>query len=216
MRSTISGRRAPDVLLADGGDHSYWQRPEATGCGEPRCSRSDSGRALAVVRESGAGRDRGDLDGRVRRARPRATRPAPLLCGGCPFCGLSGFRGADTGGREHSTTPRTSPVTTCLRSRARRAVYSAPVWIDVAATTRSSGRIVALARELRAHGTHVQLGASRRWARRLVRTDGASTSASTRAPAAEPIAFPAVHELRPGLWHWEAPHPEVAVDRALE
>ncbi len=23
-----------------------------------------------------------------------------------------------------------------------------------------------------------------------------------------PISFPPVHELRPGLWHWQAPHPE--------
>ena len=42
--------RAPDVLLADGGDHSYWHDRSDGMWGTISPARGDSGRAVAVAR----------------------------------------------------------------------------------------------------------------------------------------------------------------------
>jgi len=163
------GRRAPVVLLADGGDHSYWH------------DRADGDWGASVVREAipaalaGSHADRqrvaiggismggfGALD---------LARLAPHR-----FCAIGAhsaalwFRGADTpaGAFDDAQDFERHDL---LRFAGERVLYRVPVWIDVGTADPFLRADTSLARELRAHGTtvklHVHAGGHSGWSSRM-------------------------------------------------
>jgi len=149
------GARAPVVLLADGGDHSYWH------------DRADGGWGTSVVREA--------LPEALRRsgADPRRIAIGGISMGGfgaldlarlfpSRFCAVGGhsaalwFRGGDTpaGAFDDATDFARHDL---IRLAATRRLYRAPVWVDVGREDPFFEADRTLARELRAHGTRVQL-----------------------------------------------------------
>jgi len=154
--------------------------------------------------ESGAGSRLGrELDGRgSARSNPRATRPAPILCGGCPFCGFSSQRCRKTGGGSNSTTPRTFPSRTCLRvSRARRPSIALPCGIDVGPRRPFFEADCPLAREWRRRTGHSPAPASQPGGTAVVRTEGRVPpllrDGAWRANSISRRGMSGV----PGLWH---------------
>ena len=144
------GSRAPAVLLADGGDHSYWH------------DRRDARWGTSVLREAipaalartHADRDRvaiggismggfGALD---------LARLAPAR-----FCAVGAhspalwFRGGDTPGGAFDDADDFARHDLIRFARARR-LYRVPVWIDVGREDPFLNADTALARALRAHG----------------------------------------------------------------
>ena len=149
------GARAPDVLLADGGDHSYWH------------DRSDGEWGTSVLREA--------IPAALARSHADARRVAigGISMGGfgalnlarvAPgrFCAVGAhsaalwFRGGDTpaGAFDDAQDFARNDL---LRFALARRLYHVPVWIDVGRADPFFAADTALARELRARGTHVTL-----------------------------------------------------------
>jgi S-formylglutathione hydrolase FrmB len=163
------GGRAPDVLLADGGDHSYWH------------DRSDGAWGTALVREAipdALARTRADRRriaiGGISMGGFGALDVARLHPG--LFCAVGAhsaalwLHGADTpaGAFDDAQDFARHDV---IRFAAARRIYRVPVWIDVGRDDPFSAADTALARELRAHGTrvalHVHGGGHSGWAGRM-------------------------------------------------
>jgi predicted esterase len=149
------GPRAPDVLLADGGDHSYWH------------DRSDGKWGTSVLREA--------IPAALRRSQANRKRVAigGISMGGFGaldlarlnprrFCAIGAhsaalwFHGADTPAGAFDDAQDFSRHD-LLASARKQAVYRTPIWIDVGREDPFFQADVALARELRAHGARVQL-----------------------------------------------------------
>jgi predicted esterase len=149
------GGRAPDVLLADGGDHSYWH------------DRSDGMWGTSALREA--------IPAALSRshANPKRVAIGGISMGGFGaldlarldprrFCAIGAhsaalwFRGGDTPAGAFDDAQDFSRHD-LLAVAAKRGIYRAPVWIDVGRDDPFFRADVALARELRAHGAHVQL-----------------------------------------------------------
>jgi enterochelin esterase-like enzyme len=149
------GPRAPDVLLADGGDHSYWH------------DRSDGRWGTSVLREA--------IPLALSRSRADRQRVAigGISMGGFGaldlarldpqrFCAIGAhspalwFRGADTPAGAFDDAQDFSRHD-LLALAHEHAIYASPVWIDVGRDDPFFKADVALAHELRAHGTSVQL-----------------------------------------------------------
>lgn len=161
--------RAPDVLLADGGDHSYWH------------DRSDGAWGTALVREAipaalqktGADRRRVAIGG-ISMGGFGALDTARLHPG--MFCAVGAhsaalwFKGADTPAGAFDDAEDFAHHD-LLRLAASRRLYRVPVWIDVGREDPFYTADLALAHELRAHGTHVLLhvhgGGHSGWAGRM-------------------------------------------------
>ena len=143
------------MLLADGGDHSYWH------------DRSDGMWGTSVLREA--------IPAALLRSRADPNRVAigGISMGGFGaldvarldphrFCAIGAhsaalwFRGADTPAGAFDDAQDFSRHD-LLASARERALYRVPVWIDVGRDDPFFQADVALARELRAHGTSVQL-----------------------------------------------------------
>jgi predicted esterase len=134
------GRPAPVVLLADGGDHSYWH------------DRRDGAWGSSVVREAIPAalrrthadahrvRARRHLDGRFWRARPRAA---------------VWFRGADTPAGAFDDAEDFARHDVLAAARSRR-VYDVAVWIDVGRDDPFARADAAVARALSEHGARVR------------------------------------------------------------
>jgi enterochelin esterase-like enzyme len=148
------GQRAPVVLLADGGDHSYWH------------DRRDGAWGSSVVREA--------IPAALHRTRADAHRVAVggISMGGFGaldlarhwprrFCAVGAhsaalwFRGGDTpvGAFDDAEDFARHDVLAAARSRR---IYDVPVWIDVGRDDPFVQADSALARTLSAHGTHVR------------------------------------------------------------
>jgi enterochelin esterase-like enzyme len=163
------GRRAPDVLLADGGNHSYWHDRrdgmwgtsvlhEAIPAALSRSHATPSRVAIGGISMGGFGA----LD--LARLDPKR------------FCAIGAhsaalwFRGADTPAGAFDDAQDFSRHDLLAFAR-NHAIYRVPVWIDVGRDDPFLQADVSLARELRAHGTRVQLalhpGGHSGWSRRL-------------------------------------------------
>jgi S-formylglutathione hydrolase FrmB len=163
------GARAPAVLLADGGDHSYWH------------DRGDGAWGTSLVREA--------LPQALRRsgADPRRVAIGGISMGGfgaldvarlfpLRFCAVGGhsaaiwFRGGDTPAGAFDDAEDFSRHD-LIRFAAARRLYREPVWIDVGRDDPFYEADRRLARELRAHGTRVHLwlhgGGHGGWAGRM-------------------------------------------------
>ncbi len=147
------GPRAPDVLFADGGDHSYWH------------DRGDGRWGSYMLREAiPAALSRAHAD-------PRRLAIGGISMGGFgaldlarlaprEFCAVGAhsaalwFHGADTapGAFDDAADFARHDL---IRFAAARRVYAVPVWIDVGRDDPFASSDEALARELRAHGTRV-------------------------------------------------------------
>lgn len=149
------GRQAPNVLLADGGDHSYWH------------DRRDGRWGTSVLREAiPAALARSHADerriaiGGISMGGFGALDLARLAPG--RFCAVGAhsaalwFRGADTpsGAFDDADDFARHDVIGLARSRL---LYRVPVWIDVGRDDPFLQADTALARELRARGTRVHL-----------------------------------------------------------
>jgi S-formylglutathione hydrolase FrmB len=149
------GDDAPVVLLADGGDHSYWH------------NRRDGDWATALLHEaipsaltrSHADRQRVAIGGismggfgALDLAR---VAPARFCAVGAHSAALW-FRGGETAAGAFDDAEDFGRHD-LLRFASRGRIYRTPVWIDVGRDDPFSRADVALARELRAHGTHVHL-----------------------------------------------------------
>jgi enterochelin esterase-like enzyme len=163
------GRRAPVVLLADGGDHSYWHDRR-----DGRWGSSVLREAIpAALRRSGADTRRvaiggismggfGALD---------LTRLAPER-----FCAVGGhspalwFTGGATPAGAFDDAEDFSRHDVIGAARSRR-LYSIPVWIDVGRDDPFLQADSTLARELSARGTRVSLhvhgGGHGGWSKRM-------------------------------------------------
>jgi predicted esterase/Flp pilus assembly pilin Flp len=163
------GARAPDVLLADGGDHSYWH-DRSDGAWGSELVRQAIPAALARTR---ADRHRiaiggismggfGALD--VARLHPQ------LFCAVGAHSAALWFHGGDTpaGAFDDADDFARHDV---LRFAEQRRLYPVPVWIDVGRDDPFYDADTSLARELRAHGTrvelHVHAGGHGGWAGRM-------------------------------------------------
>jgi S-formylglutathione hydrolase FrmB len=164
------GGRAPVVLLAVGGDHSYWH------------NRRDGAWGSSVLLEQlplALARSHAD---------PRRVAIGGISMGGfgaldlarlAPrrFCAVGAhsaalwFRGADSaaGAFDDAADFARHDV---LRLAAARRLYGMPVWIDVGRADPFAAADTALARDLRAHGTRVRFqlhgGGHSGWSRRFV------------------------------------------------
>ncbi len=149
------GPKAPAVLLADGGDHSYWH------------DRSDGKWGTSMLREvipAGVARSHAD---------PRRVAIGGISMGGFGALDLAGiapkrfcavgahsaalwFRGGDTpaGAYDDAEDFARHDV---IRFAAKQRLYGMPVWIDVGRDDPFAKADIALAHELRAHGESVQL-----------------------------------------------------------
>jgi S-formylglutathione hydrolase FrmB len=148
------GPKAPAVLLADGGDHSYWH------------DRSDGkwGTSLREVIPAGVARSHAD---------PRRVAIGGISMGGFGALDLARiapkrfsavgahsaalwFRGGDTpaGAYDDAEDFARHDV---IRFAAKQRLYGMPVWIDVGRDDPFAKADIALAHELRAHGESVQL-----------------------------------------------------------
>jgi S-formylglutathione hydrolase FrmB len=149
------GPRAPDVLLADGGDHSYWH------------DRGDGAWGTSLLREA--------IPAALARSHADARRVAigGISMGGfgaldlarlapARFCAVGGhsaalwFRGGDTAAGAFDDAADFARHD-LIRFAARRRLYRVPVWIDVGRDDPFFRADVTLAHELRAHGTRVRL-----------------------------------------------------------
>jgi enterochelin esterase-like enzyme len=149
------GRRAPDVLLADGGDHSYWH------------DRRDGAWGTSLIREA--------IPAALRRSRANTRRVAigGISMGGfgalnlarlypSRFCAVGAhspalwYRGADTpaGAFDDAADFAHNDL---IRYASHKALYRAPVWIDVGRADPFYDADTTFARELRTHGTHLTL-----------------------------------------------------------
>jgi len=163
------GRRAPVILLADGGDHSYWH------------DRSDGKWGSSVFREA--------IPAALRRSGADARRIAigGISMGGfgaldlarvAPgrFCAVGGhsaalwLSGAETPAGAFDDAEDFSRHDLIGAARSHR-LYSVPVWIDVGRDDPFLQADSALARELAVHGTHVSLhvhgGGHGGWSKRM-------------------------------------------------
>jgi enterochelin esterase-like enzyme len=148
------GRRAPNVLLADGGDHSYWH------------DRGDGKWGTSVLREA--------IPAALARSHADARRVAigGISMGGFGaldlsrlagnrFCAVGAhspalwYRGADTpaGAFDDAEDFARHDLIRAARSRG---LYTTPVWIDVGRDDPFLRADTALARELRAHGARLR------------------------------------------------------------
>lgn len=147
------GRRAPDVLLADGGDHSYWH------------DRRDGRWGSYVLREA--------IPAALSRLRagPRRVAIGGVSMGGfgaLDLARLSPARFCAVGG--HSAALWARPGDTAdgafdnaadfarhdvIGSARRRSPYDVPVWLDVGTDDPFRAADTQLATELRAHGARV-------------------------------------------------------------
>ena len=163
------GDRAPDVLLADGGDHSYWHDrrdgawasqlvnrviPDAL-----RRSRAVQGRiAIGGISMGGFG------------ALDIARLDPGMFCAVGAHSPALWFRGGDTPAGAFADAADFARHDV-LRFAAARRLYRVPVWIDVGRDDPFYEADTALARELRAHGTrvtlHVHGGGHSGWAGRM-------------------------------------------------
>jgi len=149
------GRRAPVVLLADGGDHSYWH------------GRSDGAWGTSVLREAipaALGRSHANADrlaiGGISMGGFGALDLARLAP--ARFCAIGAhsaalwFRGADTpaGAFDDAQDFARNDL---IRFARERELYRVPVWIDVAKADTFFQADTTLAKELKAHGTSVRL-----------------------------------------------------------
>ena len=149
------GRRAPAVLLADGGDHSYWH------------DRRDGKWGRSVLREA--------IPAAVARSHADERRVAigGISMGGfgaldlvrlAPerFCAVGAhsaalwFRGADTPSGAFDDADDFARHNLLGFARSRR-LYRVPVWVDVGREDPFLQADTALARKLRARGTRVRL-----------------------------------------------------------
>ena len=149
------GRQAPAVLLADGGDHSYWH------------DRRDGSWGRSVLREA--------IPAALARSHAEGHRVAigGISMGGfgaldlarvapTKFCAVGAhsaalwFRGADTPSGAFDDA-QDFDRHDLLRFARARTLYHVPVWIDVGRADPFLQADTALARELLAHGTHVRL-----------------------------------------------------------
>ncbi|MEN3343156.1 MAG: hypothetical protein V7644_2560 [Actinomycetota bacterium] len=147
------GARAPDLLLANGGDHSYWH------------DRRDGRWGSYVLREA--------IPAALARAHADRRRVAigGISMGGfgaldlarlAPqrFCAVGAhspalwFRGADTAPGAFDDA-RDFARHDLIRLAAARRLYRSPVWIDVGREDPFASSDEALGRELRAHGASV-------------------------------------------------------------
>ena len=149
------GPRAPVVLLADGGDHSYWH------------DRADGRWGTSVLREA--------IPAALRRsgADPEHVAVGGISMGGfgaldlariAPrrFCAVGAhspalwFRGADTpaGAFDDAQDFARHDLVGAARTQT---LYRVPVWIDVGRDDPFLHADTALAHELEVHGTHVSL-----------------------------------------------------------
>jgi enterochelin esterase-like enzyme len=163
------GRRAPVILLADGGDHSYWH------------DRSDGKWGSSVLREA--------IPAALRRSGADARRVAigGISMGGfgaldlarlAPrrFCAVGGhsaalwLTGAETPAGAFDDAGDFSRHDVIGAARSHR-LYGVPVWIDVGRHDPFLRADSALARELAAHGTRVSLhvhgGGHGGWSKRM-------------------------------------------------
>jgi S-formylglutathione hydrolase FrmB len=150
------GRRAPNVLLADGGDHSYWH------------DRSDGKWRASILREA--------IPAALLRSHADTHRVAigGISMGGFGaldlarlarkrFCAVGAhspalwYRGADTpaGAFDDAQDFARNDL---IRLARNRALYRTPVWIDVGRDDPFLQADTSLARELGSHGTHVRFG----------------------------------------------------------
>jgi len=149
------GARAPDILLADGGDHSYWH------------DRSDGAWGTALVKEaipaaltrSHADRHRiaiGGISMGGFGALDTARLHPQLFCAVGAHSAALWLHGGDTpaGAFDDAQDFARHDV---LGFAADRRIYRVPVWIDVGRDDPFFATDVALAGALRAHGTHVKL-----------------------------------------------------------
>ena len=163
------GRRAPAVLLADGGDHSYWH------------DRSDGTWGTSLLREAiPAGLARAHADG-------HRVAVGGISMGGfgaldlariapARFCAVGAhsaalwFQGADSapGAFDDAEDFARHDL---LRFAKTHRLYRVPVWIDVGRDDSFMEADVALAHELRQQGTQVRLvvhsGGHNGWSGRL-------------------------------------------------
>ena len=147
------GRRAPVRAVRERRRSQLLARPRRRAVGLVRPARGDPGRAPAHRGRPAPGRDRRDLDGRLRRARPRAARARPLLRGRRPL-------GRDV--RSAGPTPAGAfddaadfARNDVIASAARRSLYRR-AGLDRRRHGRSaSARPTRLASELRADGARV-------------------------------------------------------------
>jgi enterochelin esterase-like enzyme len=149
------GRQAPDVLLADGGDHSYWH------------DRSDGKWGTSVLREAipeALARSRADARriaiGGISMGGFGALDLARLAPG--RFCAVGAhspalwFRGGNTPSGAFDDAQDFADHD-LLRFAKARVLYRVPVWIDVGRADPFFDADVTLARELRARRTRVHL-----------------------------------------------------------
>jgi poly(3-hydroxybutyrate) depolymerase len=147
------GGRAPVVLLADGGDHSYWhdRRDGAWGTSLVRTvvpaalarSRADRRRvAIGGISMGGFG------------ALDLARRFPARFCAVGAHSPALWFRGADTpaGAFDDAADFARHDL---LRSAAARRLYRIPVWLDVGRADPFYAADRSFAQELGSHGTHV-------------------------------------------------------------
>jgi S-formylglutathione hydrolase FrmB len=163
------GSRAPDVLLANGGDHSYFH------------DRRDRRWATQILRHA--------IPAALARAHadPHRIAIGGISMGGFgaldlariaphAFCAVGAhsaalwFRAGDTapGAFDDAEDFHRNDL---IRLAAERRLYPMPVWIDVGRDDPFAAADTALARELRAHGTkvvfHLHAGGHGGWARRM-------------------------------------------------
>jgi enterochelin esterase-like enzyme len=149
------GRRAPNVLLADGGDHSYWHDRADGEWGTSvlhevipaALARSKADRARVAI----GGISMGGF-GALDLARLAPTR----FCAVGAHSAALWFRGADTpaGAFDDAQDFARHDL---LRFAQTRTLYRVPVWIDVGRDDPFLRADTMLARELRARGASVRL-----------------------------------------------------------
>ena len=130
------------------GEVGWWHDRAEGALGLLRARRGDPGRARAQRRRPAPRRDRRDLDGRLRRARPRPARANR-------FCAVGGHspavfeRGNDdiSFGFDNAADFARNDLIGIAR---KRSPYDAPVWIDVGDQDLLRPADALLARELRA------------------------------------------------------------------
>jgi enterochelin esterase-like enzyme len=165
------GRRAPVVLLADGGDHSYWHDR-----GDGRWGSSVLHEAIpAALHRTHADARRVAIGG-ISMGGFGALDLARLAPG--RFCAVGahsaalGFRGGDTaaGAFDDAADFARHDV---LGAATAKLVYRVPVWIDVGRDDPFAQADTALARELAQHGTsvafHLHGGGHGGWSERMPR-----------------------------------------------
>jgi enterochelin esterase-like enzyme len=165
----VLGSRAPAVLLADGGDHSYWH------------DRRDGRWGTSLLREAiPAAVTRADADG-------RRVAVGGISMGGfgaldlarlAPrrFCAVGGhsaaiwFSGGDSAAGAFDDAGDFARHDLLRLARARR-LFAEPVWIDVGRDDPFRSADAQLARELRAAGTpvkfHLLAGGHSGWRQRM-------------------------------------------------